>query len=51
MNVGGPDHHEEIKKGTQLVGEDPEFILDLMHYSDTQSRCQGSRGKYCLEHG
>lgn len=27
-----PDHHEEMKKETQFVGEDPEFILDLMHY-------------------
>lgn len=39
------------KKGTQFVGEDPESILDLMHYSDTQSRGQGSSGKYWLEMG
>lgn len=34
MNDGGPDWHEEIKKGAPLVGEDTEdteFILDLMH--------------------
>ena len=31
INDSGPDWHEEIKKGAPLVGEDTEFILELMH--------------------
>lgn len=51
MNNSGPDHQEEMEKGTQFMGEAPEFILDLTHCSDTQSRCQGSSGKYFLDTG
>lgn len=51
MNDGGPDRHEETETGTQLVGEEPEFLLDSIHCSDTRSRCQGDRGKYCLKRG
>lgn len=51
MNDGGPDRHEETETGTQLVGEEPEFLLDSIHCSDTWSRCQGNGGKYCLKRG
>lgn len=51
MNDGGPDRREEIERGTQLVGEEPEFLLDSIHCSDTQSRCRGDSGKYCLKRG
>lgn len=51
MNDSGPDHHEETEGGTQLMGEDPNSLLDLMHCSDTQMGYQGSGGKRGLEHG
>lgn len=41
-NDGGPDWQEKTEKGSQLVGKETKFILNLRYCSDTHLGFQGS---------